>query len=384
MEGHHVGATHRCERNRILRVDGMFPRVQYTGDTLVVHHGKTMPTLTVEQKIRIRAAANEWISQNLPTERKLITHTAPEYVQVEQAWSVDLTTKVGNSRSVIVGHLLFNSAACVVKAQDPESISSELARFVCETSQELTTDNDATLLGKGFEFTLGDGIEYSKTLTDKSVDLLLTDPPYGISNAYTCEDQVPRRLRKNGADFIMPRGHFGDWDGSIQPNEWTEAVLPKVRGWAVIFCAQAQIGEYSDILKSHRFNAVGTLVWYKTNPVPFNHNYKPINAWEALVVGKRPGTKFNGSVVHNVFRCKSPSPQHRIHPTQKPLQLIEKFIELFSDEGDLIFDPFAGSGTAVIAAHRLHRRVLAYEKDADIYRLACNRITELVNHAQRF
>ena len=208
--------------------------------------------------------------------------------------------------------------------------------------------------------------------------LLLTDPPYGISNSYTCENQVPRRLRKNGTDFIMPRGHFGDWDRSIQPRLWTDGILPKVGGWAVIFCAQAQIGEYSDILKEHGFNAVGTLVWQKTNPVPFNHRYKPINAWEALVIGKRPGTRFNGHVVHNVFVCKSPSPQQRIHPTQKPLSLIEQFIRLFSNEGDFIFDPFAGSATTVTAAYRLRRRVLAYERDEDIYQLACRRIGQEV------
>ena len=172
-------------------------------------------------------------------------------------------------------------------------------------------------MGNGYDFRLGDGIEGAANLPDKSVDLLLTDPPYGISNAYTCETQVPRRLRKNGSDFIMPRGSFGEWDGPIAPDDWVNVVLPKVSGWAVIFCAQAQIGAYSDALRAHRFNSVGTLVWHKTNPVPFNHKYKPINAWEALVVGKRPGTKFNGQTVHNVFECKSPSPQQRIHPTQK-------------------------------------------------------------------
>ena len=155
----------------------------------------------------------------------------------------------------------------------------------------------------------------------------------------------------------MPRGHFGAWDDeSVQPEVWTGAVLPKVGGWAVIFCAQAQIGEYTELLKTHRFNSVGTLVWQKTNPVPFNHKYKPINAWEALVVGKRPGTPFNGRVVHNVFVCKSPSPHDRIHPTQKPLPLLKQFIELFSSEGGLVFDPFAGSASTLIAARRLERR----------------------------
>lgn len=218
----------------------------------------------------------------------------------------------------------------------------------------------------------------AQKLDNLKVDLLLTDPPYGISKAYTCENQIPRRMRKDGSDFIMPKGEFGRWDHGFNPKEWTDIILPKVKGWAVIFCSQAQIKDYTDILQSHRFNAVGTLVWHKTNPVPFNHKYKPINAWEAAVVGKRPGTKFNGTTVHNVFTCKSPSPQQRIHPTQKPLPLIETLVDLFSSQGELVLDPFAGSGTTVIASIKKSRQVLAYENNREHFEAAIQRISEFV------
>jgi len=232
--------------------------------------------------------------------------------------------------------------------------------------------------GRLHELRFGDGITGSMTLSDESIDLLLTDPPYGISNPYTCEKQVPRRLRKDGKDFIMPRGHFGAWDDNFPPpHEWTAAVLPKVKGWAVIFCAQAQIGDYCTILKEHGFVAVGPMVWQKTNPVPFNHMHKPINAWEAVVIGKRPGTKFNGKLVHNVFVYKSPSPQQRIHPTQKPLPLISRFIELFSQPGSLVLDPFAGSATTVVASVLSERRVLAFENDPQYFPAAVDRLAEV-------
>ena len=222
----------------------------------------------------------------------------------------------------------------------------------------------------------GDGIGGSSELEDKSVDLLLTDPPYSISNAYTSERQIPRRLRTNGGDFIMPKGDFGDWDKDFSPKTWTDAVIPKVGGWAVIFCAQAQIGKYEEILKSHGFNAVGTIVWHKTNPVPFNTRFKPVNAWEAGVIGKRPGTKFYGNgTVHNVFTHKSPSPQHRIHPTQKPLALFRELMRLFSSTNDLVLDPFAGSATTVCAAFELGRRVIAFENDEDHYLAARKRVS---------
>ena len=336
-----------------------------------------MNNLTAEQKIKVKAAANEWISKNLPRDRKLIIHSMPEYNEASQAWDIGLTIRVGTKQQVTVGNLSIDHESLVVESESPKSISLRVSRLIEGSQAPLATFQGDVLQGENYEFRLEDGVERANTLDNGSVDLLLTDPPYGISNSYTCENQVPRRLRKNGADFIMPKGNFGDWDGPIEPGGWANEVLPKVGGWAVIFCAQGQIGEYSDILKSHKFNAVGTLVWQKTNPVPFNHKYKPINAWEALVVGKRPGTKFNGNLIHNVFQCKSPSPQQRIHSTQKPLALIQEFVELFSDEGDLVFDPFAGSATTVIAAHGLGRRVLACEKDPTIFQLACDRIVGL-------
>ena len=331
--------------------------------------------LPVEQKIKIRVAANEWISENFPIHRKFLLHTKPEYSISEKVWATSIATKDLNGHSIVVGRLLIDDDARIVQAQNPTVVYEHLEELLAD-KKILPTVADK-FIGTHYEFCLGDGIEGANQLSDKSIDLLLTDPPYGISKAYTCESQVPRRLRKDGTDFIMPRGNFGDWDNPVSPCEWTESVLPKVRGWFVTFCAQAQIGEYCQILKEHKFVAIGTLVWQKTNPVPFNHRYKPINAWEALVVGKRPGTKFNGNVVHNVFLYKSPSPQQRIHATQKPLALIERFIELFSDEGDFVFDPFAGSATTVVAAIRMDRQVLAYENNVHIYQSACERLAAL-------
>ncbi|MDD9957202.1 MAG: site-specific DNA-methyltransferase [Anaerolineaceae bacterium] len=336
-----------------------------------------MSTVSLEQKLKMRATVNEWLSKSFPTHRKHLLHVPPIYSESDQAWAVDVTTRQNGKRASNLGRLLITDDASIIDAPDPESVLEQLLLFLAAEIAQQHFGFDDELIVNDSKFILGDGIEGASHLPDRSIDLLLTDPPYGISRRYTSESQVPRRLRKNGTDFIMPKGFFGDWDRKIDPPAWTNVVLPKINGWAVIFCAQAQIGEYTEILKSHKFVAVGTLVWQKTNPVPFNHKYKPVNAWEALVVGKRPGTKFHGKLVHNVFVCKSPSPQQRIHPTQKPLSLVKEFVDLFSYQGELVFDPFAGSATTMIAALQSGRRALAYEKDPRIFQLACERILEL-------
>ncbi len=329
--------------------------------------------LSTEKRIRMRAAANGWISNNFPEYRKYLMHSNPRFSAVHGAWKSAISTRNLNGEPEVVGSLLIRDDEHIIDAPPPAQVIDYLEEILARGEPALAVCK--TLRGSNYEFRLGDGIDGAGQLSDKSIDLVLTDPPYGISKGYTCETQVPRRLRKDGTDFIMPKGNFGDWDKPISPCEWTEMVLPKVRGWFVTFCAQAQIGEYCEILQDHKFVAVGTLVWQKTNPVPFNHRYKPINAWEALVIGKRSGTKFNGHVVHNVFIHKSPSPQQRIHTTQKPLPLIKRFVQLFSSKGDFVYDPFAGSATTVIAASQIDRQVLAYEKDPAIFQAACKRLT---------
>jgi len=338
----------------------------------------TAARVSADQALQVRATVNKWISATFPESRKHISH-ALTHMDANGVCGVELMLKRGGQVTRL-GHIQADAVqvslhGCV------DHIAQRLQQALQEVGTTAVTREPAR--GPLHEFRFGDGIASASELPDLSVDLLLTDPPYNISKAYVCETQVPRRLRTNGSDFIMPKGYFGQWDEEFpHPGEWTSVLIPKVRGWVVIFCAQAQIGEYCQILTSHKLSAVGTMVWHKTNPVPFNHKYKPINSWEAIVIGKRPGTKFNGKTVHNVFECKSPSPQERIHPTQKPLHLISRFITLFSDEGDLVLDPFAGSATTVIAAANLGRCALGYENDPTHFDAAVMRIMGSVNPLQ--
>ena len=188
-----------------------------------------------------------------------------------------------------------------------------------------------------------DGIAGAGRLDDRSVDLLLADPT------------------KSGR-------------GVPDMKEWTDTILPKVRGWCVIFCNQGQIGQYNAILKRHGFSAVGPMVWYHNDPLPAGGRQRMLDMWEAAVVGKRPGTKFNGRSVHNVFECGSVSPDQRIHPDQKPIQLIERLIWLFTDKGDTILDPFAGSATTLLVAEWMSRKCMAFEIDLSHYMKATIRL----------
>ena len=325
----------------------------------------------VTKKIKLKAVANKWISDHVNGERTCISLSSP--IIHHNQWVIKLLMK--KNQTYVLGELCLDHQGYVVQSTDPDLIVHRV-----RTLNEPFLYNRQRVLQqypeeRGLFF--GDGITALAQLPQESIDLLLTDPPYSISKAYTCQKQIPRRLRKNGADFIMPKGDFGNWDYDFHPSRWTAHILPKVKGWAVIFCAHAQIAEYISIFEHHRFNAIGTFVWHKTNPVPFNHKYKLINAWEAGVVAKRPGTKFYGQSVHNVFTYKSPSPQQRRHPTQKPLGLIKELIELFSHTGELVADPFAGAGTTACGAVELGREVISFENNAEYYDEAYTRFSTI-------
>lgn len=329
-----------------------------------------------QQKLRVKAAVNKWMSDYLNSERSKLSLGNPDLTATMPVkWIVALLVKNGR-QTHRVGEVHLDDQLNVVHAPKPGTIAINIQSSIFQSKPQIELKKQQNPYDLGLFH--GDGIGGSARLDDESVDLLLTDPPYSISNAYTCEKQIPRRLRTNGADFIMPKGDFGDWDRDFNPKAWTDVIIPKVRGWAVIFCAQAQIGEYDEILKKHGFNAVGTIVWHKTNPVPFNTRFKPVNAWEAGVIGKRPGAKFYGKgAVHNVFTYKSPSPQHRIHPTQKPLDLFRELTRLFSRRGDLVLDPFAGSATTVCAAFELKRKAIAFENNDEYYAAASRRVSAI-------
>ncbi|PIR40210.1 MAG: hypothetical protein COV33_00980 [Candidatus Zambryskibacteria bacterium CG10_big_fil_rev_8_21_14_0_10_34_34] len=206
-----------------------------------------------------------------------------------------------------------------------------------------------------------------KKIPDNSVDLLLTDPPYGISRTLNCDGQRLGTTAKLSFDF-------GKWDEFN--HEWFEEALKKVRGWAITFCAKKDIGNLWNILEKNGFIAIDVLVWQKPDPVPLNGKSKFLNAWEAAVMGKRGGAHWGGYCTHNIIKYQAPKGKTRIHPTQKPLGLIKDLIELTTKEGDLVLDPFMGSGTTALACKQLSRNFVGFEINKEYCQMAEERLNQ--------
>jgi len=216
-----------------------------------------------------------------------------------------------------------------------------------------------------------DCIKGMKELPDRYFDLVITDPPYGISRDLNCEDERLGTTAK--LNF-----NFGKWDKFDM--EWLDEAIKKTSGWLITFCAKKDIGKYWDALEKNGFIAVDSMVWMKPDPLPLNAKTRFLNAWEALVVGKKPGSHFGSNYSHNIFKYQAPKGKNRIHPTQKPLELIKELIKITTKKGDLVLDPFMGSGTTAVACRQLNRDFIGFEIDKEYCSKANERLKEFVSN----
>lgn len=152
---------------------------------------------------------------------------------------------------------------------------------------------------------------------------------------------------------------------------------PKAKGQApcmIVFCAFDQQMYLIELAKKHGLNNYINLVFRKNfSAQVLKANMRVVgNAEYALILYRDKLPKFNnnGKMVFNIIDWERDSQTEKIHPTQKPVPLLEKLIKIFTDEGDMVIDPVAGSGTTLIAANNLKRNCAGFEIKKDMYKIA--------------
>lgn len=205
----------------------------------------------------------------------------------------------------------------------------------------------------------GDAIELMRELPDRAVDLLLTDIPYARVNKPS-----------NGLRIIDKKGANRE---TFDLEEFAREALRITRGSAVIFCGKEQ---FSPLYQHFDEQGVTTrmIVWEKTNPMPMNGRYVFLSGVECAVHFRKKGATFNDNCLNTVFRY--PNGSSRRHPTEKPLAMFTRFVELLSNPGDLVCDPCVGSGTTAVACHQLGRQYICNDIDPEYVKTAINRLVE--------
>lgn len=214
----------------------------------------------------------------------------------------------------------------------------------------------------------------SELLKDNiQVDLLLTDPPYCVSRDYQLGFSNMGRSGMN----------YGEWDYDFDQKEWINLSAPLVKqgGSIIIFNDWKNLSYIVEALEYNGFLIKDLIRWEKNNPMPRNVDSRYVIDFEVAVWAVKGKKKwiFNKpedvSYLKPVFRTGVvPGGKKRIHPTQKHLAVIENLVKIHSNEGDLVFDPFSGSGTTALACKNTKRRFIGSEIDKIYFEKAAKRL----------
>lgn len=154
------------------------------------------------------------------------------------------------------------------------------------------------------------------------------------------------------------------------------AVVPLARRWSLFFCAVEQLADYRSGAPD-RWVRAG--VWDRINPSPQLTGDRPGQAVEGIAIFHANGRKrWNGGGTAGIWRHQVERGAARAdHPTPKPLALMRELVSLFTDPGDLILDPFVGSGTTGLAARMEGRRAILIEREERYCEVAARRLERM-------
>lgn len=216
----------------------------------------------------------------------------------------------------------------------------------------------------------GDCLMLLRDIPDHSIDLVVTDPPYLIETAGGGLNRDPGRKI---------------WD-NLKPleNGFDTAVLDELcrvlkKVNIYIFCSLKQVPILLNYFVTQHHCNFNILCWHKTDPTPACGN-KYLSDTEYIMFFREKGVKIGGN--YHTKRTYYVTPSNRAeskkygHPTVKPLDIVKNLIINSSAEGDIVLDPFMGSGTTCVAAAQLNRRYIGIDLDEASYEIALSRIAK--------
>lgn len=214
-------------------------------------------------------------------------------------------------------------------------------------------------LTKGLDWKIEreDFARFLANLIAGSVDLVLTDPPYTISR-----ETGFKKVGRNSVERFAVSMDFGRWDhAQIDLNKLAQCMHRALRtgGTAIVWYDVWKITELAQALEKAGFKMLRLFIWEKTNPVPLNARSTYLSNSREIAICAVKGGKPTFNSYYNSGVLKEPIPRHnghRIHPTQKPLDLFRELVRVHSNEGDLVVDPFLGGGTTAVAALQKGRK----------------------------
>jgi DNA modification methylase len=220
------------------------------------------------------------------------------------------------------------------------------------------------------------------SLADRSVDHVITDPPYD-EHTHSCD----RRGHTGYAEGASSRGATFSRTRDLGFSALTADQMTALgaqfgrvtRRWVHVFCALEMIADWRRALERGGLQYIRTCVWHKIGSTPQFTGDRPATAVEAIVVAHPKGRKkWNAGGKHGIYAhpivLNRGGVETRVHTTQKPVELMRDLVADFTNADETICDPFAGSGTTGLACRILGRRFIGWELNADYHAIATRRI----------
>ena len=219
-----------------------------------------------------------------------------------------------------------------------------------------------------------------------TVDHVLTDPPYARDVYHRLQSPnshkgsgTPARMGIRNHQYSsvsiekLAAGAIGNIDEMLA--EVALEIARLTRRWALVFSDSESIHQWRGQLESASMRYVRTGAWVKPDPMPQFSGDRPSVGFEPCTIMHAQGAmRWNGGGSAAVWTYGTVKKDRPDHPCPKPLGLMCELVKLFTDEGDLILDPFSGSSTTLVAAKRLGRRAIGIEVDEKFCEVSAKRL----------
>jgi DNA modification methylase len=217
---------------------------------------------------------------------------------------------------------------------------------------------------KKYELFLGDSSQLIKEIKDQSIDMILTDPPYNLGTYSTGNIKMSWR-----SDF---NNDIAAWDiPPFVPSTWVTEFLRvlKPTGNLFAFTSYNLLGQWHEAFDS-AFDTFQFMCWHKTNPAPKLRRAGFLNSCELIICCWNKGHTWHftkQSEMHNFIESPICMGHERLkdpkQPAQKPVRVLTRLLELATNAGDVVLDPFMGVGSTGVAAIQLGRQFIGMEID---------------------
>ena len=214
-------------------------------------------------------------------------------------------------------------------------------------------------------------------LQNNSVDAIITDPPYNIAR-----DNNFKSMGRAGIDF-------GEWDKGFNLISWLPIAIEKLKkgGNIIIFTSWKNTTPIIKELEKINCEAKDMIRVEKSNPMPRNRDRRFVTDYEIAIWAVKKGAKwtfnrFDEKYERPLIETSVTPKSQKIdkgHPTQKPLYAMEWLIERLTNDGDVVLDPFMGSGTTGVACQNLNRDFIGCELSDEYFEMAQKRLQYRLN-----